>query len=182
MSLVNFVKSIFGAQYKLLNVREGKNVEQLSITFNKAFGHIERAIPSFNYHIKDEEFETRQFLEALNAKLSTLQTKTWLDNKIVRTANVLNDSIVVGALFSGYQYHINVKTGLLQVSVVDDEENLVDQTKQLDASAYQVQDLGIKPLKTTDAKRLYVEIVTDVNNMFTLLNDIKKAEHVINDL
>lgn len=185
MSLVNFVKSIFGAQYKLLKVHEGKNVEQLSITFNKAFGHIERAIPSFNYHIKDEDLETRQFLEALNAKLSTLpltQTKTWLDNKIVRTANVLNDSIVVGALFSGYQYHINVKTGLLQVSVVDDEENLVDQTKQLDASAYQVQDLGIKPLKTTDAKRLYVEIVTDVNNMFTLLNDIKKAEHVINDL
>lgn len=34
MSLVNFVKSIFGAQYKLLKVHEGKNVEQLSITFN----------------------------------------------------------------------------------------------------------------------------------------------------
>lgn len=71
---------------------------------------------------------------------------------------------------------------LLQVSVVDDEENLVDQSAQLDASAYQVDDLGIKPLKTTDAKRLYVEIITDVNNMFNLLNDIKKAEHVINDL
>lgn len=185
MSFVNFVKSIFGAQYNLLKVRENKKGTQLTITFNKDYGHIERAIPSFKFHITNDDLGTQERLEMLNDQLSILpltQTKTWLDNHIVRTANVLDDRIVVGQLFSGYQYQINVQTGRLQVSVVDDDENLVEPTAHLNAIDYHVNQLGIKTLKTTNAKRLFVEVVTDVNNMFTLLNDIKKAEHVIDEL
>lgn len=185
MSFVNFVKSIFGAQYKLLKVRENKKGTQLTITFNKDYGHIERAIPSFKFHITNDDLGTQERLEMLNDQLSILpltQTKTWLDNHIVRTANILEHDIVVGQLFSGYQYQINVETGRLQVSVVDDEDNLVKPTANLNAADHHVVGLGIKPLKTTNAKRLFVEMVTDVNNMFTLLNGIKKAENVIDEL